>query len=218
MRLVFLTCIWAIPLWLGLAGPTALDRTAAGGQAGAATRAGDADGLTDELRAEPRLLIARKGQYRMSLYARGKLVKTYVIGLGQTPLVHKQEDGDNRTPEGRYRITQKLRGPFPGTYGAFLGPRWIGLGYPNDQDAEAGLRRGLLTRTQVEQIRAAHRAGAQPPQDTKLGGGIGIHGWSGRWPRDDRQNLTWGCITLQNPELEDLYDRVEVGTPVIILP
>jgi lipoprotein-anchoring transpeptidase ErfK/SrfK len=215
---VFLTCIWAIPLWLQPVGPTTFDQAAGRGQAGAAVRADAVDGLTDEQRAEPLLLIARKGQYRMRLYARGRLVKTYVIGLGQKPLGHKQEAGDNRTPEGRYRITQKRRGPFPGTYGAFMGTRWIGLSYPNDQDAEAGLRRGALTKSEVEQIRAAHRAGTQPPQDTKLGGGIGIHGWSGRWPGEDRQNLTWGCISLQNPDLEDLYDRVEIGTPVIILP
>lgn len=130
MRRVFLTCIWAIPLWLGPFGPPAFDQTAAGGRAGAATRADDANGPTDELRAEPRLLIA----------------------------------------------------------------------------------------THVQQIRAAHRAGTQPPQDTKLGGGIGIHGWSGKWPGDDRQNLTWGCISLQNPDLEDLHDRVAIGAPVIILP
>ncbi len=215
---VFLTRIWTVPLWLGLVGPATFDQRPPGAQAGAAIRADDADGLTTELRAEPRLLIARKGQYRMRLYARGKLVKTYVIGLGQAPLGHKQEAGDNRTPEGRYRITEKQRGPFQGTYGAFMGSRWIGLSYPNIQDAEAALRRGSLTKTEVEQIRSAHRAGRQPPQNTKLGGGIGIHGWSGKWPGDDRQNLTWGCISLQNPDLEDLYNRVRVGTPVIILP
>jgi hypothetical protein len=218
MRRVFLKCIWAIPLLLGLGGPAALGQTAAGRQGGASTGTDDAEGLTKELRAEPRLLIARKGQYRMRLYARGKLVKTYVIGLGQNPLGHKQQEGDNRTPEGSYRIIQKLVGPFTGAYGEFLGPRWIRLNYPNDQDAEAGLRRGLVTKAQVEQILAANRAGTQPLKDTKLGGGIGIHGWSGKWPGDDRQNLTWGCLSLQNPDLEDLYDRVEVGTTVIILP
>jgi murein L,D-transpeptidase YafK len=212
MKRIFVTCTWVIPFLLALVGVAALARSRA------PTSTGDAEVLTEELRAEPRLLIAHKGQYRLRLYSRGKLVKTYVIGLGQSPVGQKQDQGDNRTPEGRYRITQKLPGPFPGTYGAFLGSRWIGLGYPNDQDAEAGLRRGVLTKAQVEQIRAANRAGSQPPQDTRLGGGIGIHGWSGKWPGDDRQNVTWGCISLQNPDLEDLYDRIEVGTLIVILP
>jgi lipoprotein-anchoring transpeptidase ErfK/SrfK len=30
--------------------------------------------------------------------------------------------------------------------------------------------------------------------------------------------VTWGCISLQNPDLEDLYDRIEVGTLIVILP
>jgi len=212
------TCIWAIAILFGLGSSAGLAQTTTGGPRGALTGSHDAEVLTRALRAEPRLLIARKGQYRMRLYAHGELVKTYVIGLAQNPIGHKQEEGDNRTPEGRYRIIQKVVGPFPGAFGAFLGPRWIRLNYPNDEDAEAGLRRGLVTKAQVAKIHAANRAGVQPPKDTKLGGGIGIHGWFGKWPGEDRQNLTWGCITLQNPDLEDLYDRVQVGTRVIILP
>jgi murein L,D-transpeptidase YafK len=177
-----------------------------------------AEGLPKERRAEPRLLVAHKGQYRLRLYERGKLVKTYVIALGQNPVGHKREEGDNRTPEGRYRVIQKAVGPFPGAIGAYLGPRWIRLNYPNDQDAETGQRRGLITAAQAEQIRVANRAGGLPPGSTKLGGGIGIHGWNGRWPGNDRQNLTWGCIGLQNDELVELYDRIEVGTQVIVYP
>jgi hypothetical protein len=188
------------------------------GRAPSSDPSDDAEVLSGGLRSEPTLLIARKGQYRMRLYARGRLVKTYVIGLGQSPVGHKQQDGDDRTPEGRYRIIQKAEGPFAGDYGPYLGPRWLRINYPNDQDADAGFRRGLISQAQLDKIRAANRAGTLPPKDTKLGGGIGIHGWSGEWPGDDRQNLTWGCISLQNPELIDLYDRVEVGTQVIILP
>jgi len=30
-----------------------------------------------------------------------------------------------------------------------------------------------------------------PPQNTKLGGRIVIHGWNGDWIADGTQNLTW---------------------------
>jgi hypothetical protein len=176
------------------------------------------DPIPADLRAAPSLLVARKSEYRMRLYARGKLVKTYVIGLGQSPQGHKQREGDNRTPEGRYRIIQKVVGPFAGAYGEFLGPRWIRLNYPNDDDARAGFRRGAIDKAELQAIVDANRAGTEPPKNTKLGGGIGIHGWSGPWPGADRQNLTWGCLSLQNADLEDLYDRIEIGTPVLILP
>jgi murein L,D-transpeptidase YafK len=228
MKRVVLAATVAVVLSAGLAlalglgarsrGQTRDARSAAADPAAAVDAGDDADLLTGELRSEPTLLIARKGQYRMRLYARGKLVKTYVIGLGQSPIGHKQVEGDNRTPEGRYRIIQKAEGPFAGAYGAYLGPRWLRINYPNDEDAEAGLRRGLVTPAQVEKIRAANRAGTEPPKDAKLGSGIGIHGWAGKWPDEDQQNLTWGCLSLQNPELIDLYDRVTVGTPIVIFP
>ena len=59
-----------------------------------------------------------------------------------------------------------------------------------------------------------------PPltKTTALGGGIGIHGWAGRWVADGRQDLTWGCISLQNEDLDRIYDLVDLGTPVLVLP
>jgi murein L,D-transpeptidase YafK len=183
------------------------------------SRAGDKtpDKLTKEQQALPTLLIAHKSQYRLHLYARGKLVKTYRIALGQKPIGHKRIEGDNRTPEGHYRIIQKAVGPFEGDYGPYLGPRWMRLDYPNDDDVAAGLRRKAITADKAERIRTANRAG-KPAPNSELGGGVGIHGWKGEWPGKDRQNLTWGCLSLQNADLVDLYDRIEVGTSIIILP
>ena len=174
--------------------------------------------LPDSLASIDTLLVAHKGQYRMHLYAKGKLLKTYVIGLGQAPLGHKQQQGDNRTPEGTYKIIQKSRGPFEGEYAHYLGVAWMRLNYPNNADAIAGFSKGLITEKQKNAIIAANNAGKEPLKTTKLGGGIGIHGWYGEWPGDDKQNLTWGCISVQNTELEDLYKRVPLGTTVVILP
>jgi len=177
-----------------------------------------APGLPAELRAAPVALVVWKHTYRMRLFVSGRLRKTYVVGLSQRPLGHKQKQGDNRTPEGRYRIIQKAPGPFPGAFGAYLGTRWLRLNYPNDADARAGLAKGRIDKKEFAKILAANKDGREPPKTTALGGGIGIHGWKGKWPGPDKQNLTWGCLTLQNDDLEDLYDRVPVGTPVVILP
>ena len=174
--------------------------------------------LPSDLRGEPLVLLAKKSEYRMHLFASGKLVKTYVIGLGQQPIGHKQKQDDNRTPEGRYFIIQKALGPFPGMFRAYLGTRWLRINYPNDDDARAGLAKGLIDKLQFAKILAANKEGREPPKDTALGGGIGIHGWNGNWPGPDKQNLTWGCLSLPNNDLEDLYDRVSVGTPIVILP
>jgi|GEM_PF-528876 len=173
--------------------------------------------LPDSLSHVDTLLIAWKSQYRMQLYYSGKLQKTYIIGLGQEPIGHKQQQGDNRTPEGNYRIIQKTVGPFTGgESSAWLGTRWMRLNYPNNADAKSGLDRKLISREEYNRIVSANKAGKEPPKNTKLGGGIGIHGWNGSWPGDDQQDLTWGCISFQNDQVEDLYDRVGLQTRVII--
>lgn len=173
--------------------------------------------LPDSLTNVDTLLIAWKSQYRMQLYYKGKLQKTYIIGLGQEPIGHKQQQGDNKTPEGNYRIIQKTVGPFTsGGSSAWLGTRWMRLNYPNNADAKSGLDRKLISRDEYNRIVAANKVGNEPPKNTKLGGGIGIHGWNGSWPGEDQQDLTWGCISLQNDQVEDLYDRVGLQTRVII--
>lgn len=173
--------------------------------------------LPDSLKNEDTLLVAYKSKYRMQLYYKGKLQKTYIIGLGQEPIGHKEQQGDNRTPEGDYRIIEKAVGPFTGA-NPYLGNRWMRINYPNSADARAGLAKEFITKTECDKIIAANKNGTQPLKTTKLGGGIGIHGWYGSWPGDDEQDITWGCISMQNEDVEDLYDRVGIQTRILISP
>jgi murein DD-endopeptidase MepM/ murein hydrolase activator NlpD len=165
-----------------------------------------------------KILIAFKSKYRMYLYSNGSLQKTYIIGLGQEPIGHKQQQGDNKTPEGEYKIIQKSRGPFEGAYGAYLGVAWMRLNYPNNFDAAVGLQKKWITQAQYDAIVNANKASKEPLKTTKLGGGIGIHGWAGNWPGNDKQDLTWGCISVQNTKLDDLYKEVDLGTKILICP
>lgn len=173
--------------------------------------------LPDSLKNEDTLLIAYKSKYRMQLYYKGVLQKTYIIGLGQDPIGHKQQQGDNKTPEGDYRIIEKTVGPFTGA-NPYLGNRWMRLNYPNNADAKAGLEKKLITQSQYDQIVSANKKGTMPLKTTDLGGGIGIHGWYGEWPGDDEQDITWGCVSMQNDQVKDLYDRVGLQTRIIIYP
>ena len=174
--------------------------------------------LPDSLAKIETLLIAHKGEYRMKLFAKGKLIKTYFIALGQSPMGPKQKQGDNRTPEGDYKIIQKSRCPFEGDYSQYLGVAWMRINYPNNADAINGQKKNLISEEEKNKIILANNSGKEPPKNTKLGGGIGIHGWWGEWPGIDRQNLTWGCISIQNKDLDDLYNRVPIGTRILILP
>ncbi len=163
------------------------------------------------------VLVAVKHEYKMYVYRKGKVFKSYDISLSQSPVGHKEKQGDNRLPEGEYRIIEKSRGPFGGDYSAYFGPAWMRLSYPNNFDAAAGLQKKLITKKQFDAIVAANNNGGFPPKNTALGGGIGIHGWAGSWPLHSR-DLTWGCISMKNDELDKFYDTVNEGTNIIILP
>jgi L,D-peptidoglycan transpeptidase YkuD (ErfK/YbiS/YcfS/YnhG family) len=166
---------------------------------------------------EERILIAVKHAYQISFCEKGQVKHTLPIALGQDGRQRKTTDGDNRTPVGEYRITQKAKGPFDGDYGAYLGAAWLRLNYPNTNDAWTALIEKRITKKEHDRIAAAAQHGSLAPTDTALGGGIGIHGWISDWP-DGKHHLTWGCLSLRKADLLQLHDWVSKGTRVLILP
>ena len=48
-----------------------------------------------------------KADRKLALWHGKTLLKTYRIALGGNPVGHKQQEGDSRTPEGRYIIDRK---------------------------------------------------------------------------------------------------------------
>jgi len=93
----------------------------------------------------------------------------------------------------------------------------FGLDYPNRDYAERAYREGRIDKPTYDTIRYALVAGVTPPQDTPLGGQIGIHGLG---PADPslHQVLDWtsGCIALNDQQIVRLAQWVDVGTRVVI--
>src|SRR2546430_16691975 len=115
----------------------------------------------------PRIVV-KKAERKLLLYSGGKLVRTYHVGLGLSPVGDKMREGDRRTPEGDFFIfTKNDKSAF------YLS---LGVSYPNATHAERGLRDGLITKAQYASIIRALNAMRAPPQNTKLGGDIDIHG------------------------------------------
>ncbi len=109
-----------------------------------------------------------------------------------------------RTPEGTFFVTR--RNGASQYYRAFV------ISYPGPVHALRGLENGIITQAQYETIVQAHQEGREPPQGTALGGLIEIHGsGSGR-----RTAWTRGCIALRNVHMDELWEIVQVGTPVVI--
>ncbi len=152
---------------------------------------------------EPRIVVF-KSQRQLELYSNGAVVRTYRIGLGLNPVDDKQREGDRATPEGEFYIFTK--NPKSAYYLS------LGISYPNIEDAERGLRAGLVTRAQHDQIVSAIKKKAAPPQYTALGGLIYIHG------NGSQSDWTWGCVALENEDISELYKSVDIGTPVTIKP
>jgi murein L,D-transpeptidase YafK len=163
--------------------------------------------------AQYRILI-KKSERKLYLYRseNGKeiLARTYDIALGNSPAGAKRQQGDGATPEGEYYITHK--NPKSNFYLS------LGVSYPNITDANAGLKAGLITKAQYDAIAAAINRKEKPPQNTRLGGDIFIHGGGTGKLFGLVKDWTLGCVALENAEIKELFDTVPVKTPVRIVP
>ncbi|MBE0447012.1 MAG: L,D-transpeptidase family protein [Actinobacteria bacterium] len=157
-------------------------------------------------------IVVDKSEFRLYLYSGSKLIKIYPVSLGSNPVDDKVRQGDRCTPEGEFYICQKAENPEK----AFLGSRWMRLSYPNKEDAARGLAGGLIDRSTARDINKAIDERKTPPQNTPLGGGIGIHG--GSFDCFGKMVVTWtaGCIALYDHDIEEFYDYVEVGARVVV--
>ena len=155
---------------------------------------------------EHRITVAKAAR-RLRLLSASGLECTYPIVLGRNSEADKSVEGDEATPLGEFYICAKNpRSRY------FLS---LCISYPNAEDAARGLAAGLISAAEHAQILDATNARRMPPQNTRLGGEIYIHGHrngNGGEPQGTR-----GCIALNDADMQDLYDRVAIGTPVAIV-
>ncbi|GBD27501.1 hypothetical protein HRbin30_02851 [bacterium HR30] len=152
-----------------------------------------------------RLEVSKRARV-MHLWQQDQLLRTFRVALGKQPNGTKQYRGDRRTPVGRYYIGDKR--PSRRFH------KFLALTYPNLSDAERGLSQNLIDQELWADILFAHLERTLPPQNTLLGGGVGIHGYGGRieLPID----WTEGCIAVSDQDIDYLYEILPVGTPVDI--
>jgi hypothetical protein len=165
------------------------------------------------------LVVVDTEAQRARVFERGAQVLDVRVAFGQAEGA-KERQGDNKTPRGRYVVLNKHKGSFGGRWGAYYGGHWIKVSYPNSVDARRGLARALVSKAQVRDVEAAEQRGVLPPQNTKLGGGIGFHAWIEEWPDpspgDPALGLSWGCVVLHVKDVASFYARVPEGAVVVI--
>ncbi|MEM9213908.1 MAG: L,D-transpeptidase [Cyanobacteria bacterium P01_F01_bin.150] len=142
-------------------------------------------------------VLIEKANYRLTVFYDMQPIKSYPVVFGDNPVGDKRYEGDRKTPEGIFFIRDRY--PHP-AWSKFL---W--LNYPTPQAWREHF-----------QAKAAGDINWLMP----IGGEIGIHGV----PNNNeslinvQSNWTWGCPSMKNEDVDELYDVVQVGTLVEILP
>jgi murein L,D-transpeptidase YafK len=147
-------------------------------------------------------VVVRKAAGTVELLCAGQVRSTFAATFGAQPVGPKEREGDEKTPEGSYRIVSKLQTP--------RFHRFLAIDYPNADDRRRARARGI-----------------QRP-----GSGIGLHGVERRlapaaraWTRIAHAtglHRLWGptdgCVGLTNEDVDALWAAVPVGTKVLIEP
>ena len=137
-----------------------------------------------------RILVVKKDR-KMYLYKEGKVQSVIPVSLGKNPIGQKQEQGDNRTPEGEFFIHRKLCSP---KY-----YRSLCISYPRPEDIANAKVKGVNPGGAV----TIH---AQPT-------------WNANGKGDSytlSRNWTQGCVAVTNDAMKELWYAVREGVPITI--
>ena len=137
------------------------------------------------------LVVVNKCERVLLLLHRGNEIARFRVSLGGQPVGHKQQEGDRRTPEGRYLLDYKK------SDSAYY--KAIHISYPNAEDIADARRRGVDPGGLI--MVHGQKNGTEPHAD-----GLPLTDW------------TAGCIAVLNAEMDRIWEAVDVGTPIQINP
>ena len=147
-----------------------------------------------------------KSAHKMDLLFQGKITKSYKVMLGRGGLEPKIQEGDNKTPEGKYFLDEK--NPKSDYF------RSIHITYPNEDD-----------------LRRAKEMGVEPGGEIFIHGLPNSKSKFVRWIREkavkikDKTNnkkilktLDWtkGCIAVSDSEIEEVFNTISLPMPITI--
>ncbi|HXA01441.1 MAG TPA: L,D-transpeptidase [Cytophagaceae bacterium] len=153
--------------------------------------------LVDSLKINPQTLrfLVVKSKYKMSVWHDSLNIKTYQVVFGTNPIGDKLREGDRCTPEGKFKIISK--------YPHSSWSKFIWIDYPNADSWKkhnAAKKKGLI------------------PQNATIGGEVGIHGVpeGSDYAIDQKNNWTWGCISLKTNDINEIYPYFNKSTVIEI--
>ena len=134
-------------------------------------------------------VLVLKDSRELQLLRGGQVIKRYDVSLGASPQGHKREEGDEKTPEGRYTIDWRNQGSV-----AHLS---LHISYPNAEDTAHAQARGVSAGGNI----MIHG----------LPNGWGVFG-----RLHLLYDWTNGCIAVTNAQMRDIWSQVPNGTPITI--
>ncbi|MET0987855.1 MAG: L,D-transpeptidase family protein [Steroidobacteraceae bacterium] len=135
------------------------------------------------------LVVVKKSESRLYLKRGGQTLESFRVAFGASPKGHKEREGDERTPEGRYVLDSK------NAQSAFY--KSIHISYPNVQDLAKAKSKGV------------------PPGGLIMIHGQ-KNGLAWLAPVSQLFNWTDGCIALKNKDMDVVWSAVDAGTPIEI--
>ncbi|MDN6322322.1 MAG: L,D-transpeptidase family protein [Halomonas sp.] len=146
----------------------------------------------------------------LSVFRGNALVDRFApISLGRAGAKTQRVRGDNVTPKGEFRIN---RFNYESQWQTF-----IGIDFPTPTHARMALEKGIYSQADYDDYFDYYRRNGHPPQNTALGGAIGIHGLGSADPDiHGRYHWTQGCVAVTNEQIDRLVELVGVGTRVVI--
>ncbi len=133
-------------------------------------------------------IVINKSERQMMVYDGDKLLKTYEVSLGKSPVGDKQLEGDNKTPEGKYKLQLKLG------LGISKYHRSLKVSYPTDEEKKMGKKGDDICIHGLD------------PRFSLIGK---FHRW---------YDWTAGCIAVTDHEIDQIYKAAKVGIPITINP
>lgn len=138
------------------------------------------------------LIRVDKSERRLELLRKNKVIATYKIALGRSPVGDKEREGDMRTPEGRYIID--WRNPKSGYHLS------LHVSYPDKEDKMRAKAAGIPAGGDI-MIHGQPNGYALPASYVL-----------------QKTDWTYGCIAVTNADMNEIWKAVPDGTTIEILP
>lgn len=141
-------------------------------------------------------IVIKKAARTLAVHYKEEVLITYPCVLGFAPEGDKMQEGDGKTPEGKF----KIKSMYPHKSWSYF----IWFDYPND-----------VSRQRFN----AHKADGTISKNARIGGDVGIHGVPAGNDELIEKSMDWtlGCISLTTENITDLYQSIGTETSIEIL-